>query len=68
MSQPEESHEKTAKTDNPLLRPDEDPHRSTAQIAPLDEGQQGQVRVERGGRLRPVEDLVEEDERRQSGT
>jgi uncharacterized membrane protein len=55
MSQPEESREKTAETDDVLLRPGQDPRRRTAQIKPRDKADQGQVRVEREGQLRPVD-------------
>jgi hypothetical protein len=56
MSQPEESRPKTTETDDVLLRPDEDPHQRTDQIAPRDEQDRGQVRVERDGELRPIEE------------
>jgi hypothetical protein len=52
VSQPEESREKTAETDDVLLRPGEDPHRRTAQVKPRDAAQRGEVRVERDGQLR----------------
>jgi hypothetical protein len=56
MSQPEESRPKTTETDDVLLRPDEDPHKRTGQIAPRDEQDRGQVRVELEGDPRAVEE------------
>jgi hypothetical protein len=55
MSQPEESREKTAETDDVLLRPGEDPLRRTDQIKPRDPAHRGETRVERDGQLRPVD-------------
>lgn len=52
MSQPEESQPKTTSTDDVLMRPDEDPYRRTAQVAPVDD--EGEVRVERDGVLREL--------------
>lgn len=56
MSQPEETSTKTGKTDDVLLRPNEDPHRRVDQIPPRDKDDQGQVRVEREGELRPADE------------
>jgi uncharacterized membrane protein len=61
MSQPEESREKTAETDDVVLRPGQDPLRRTAQIKPRPEEQRGQVRVERDGQLRPVDTQAAEE-------
>jgi uncharacterized membrane protein len=55
MSQPEESSPKTAETDDVVLRPGQDPLRRVEQIKPRPEGERGQVRVERDGKLRPVD-------------
>jgi hypothetical protein len=61
MSQPEESREKTAETDDVLLRPGEDPRRRTDQIKPRDAAHRGEVRVERDGQLRPVDTEAPEE-------
>ncbi|WP_410812055.1 hypothetical protein [Micromonospora sp. 067-2] len=53
MSQPDESREKTAKTDAVLMHPDNDPHRTTAEVAPRKDP--GEVRVERDGELVPLD-------------
>ncbi|MEV4656060.1 hypothetical protein [Micromonospora sp. NPDC049301] len=53
MSQPEESREKTARTDAVLMHPDNDPHKNTAEVPPRKE--HGQVRVERDGDLVPLD-------------
>ncbi|MCO1598986.1 hypothetical protein M8C17_27915 [Micromonospora sp. RHAY321] len=53
MSQPDESREKTAKTDAVLMHPDNDPHRNTAEVAPRKD--HGEVRVERDGELVPLD-------------
>ncbi|MET8352331.1 MULTISPECIES: hypothetical protein [unclassified Micromonospora] len=53
MSQPEESREKTASTDAVLMHPDNDPHKSTAEVPPRKD--HGEVRVERDGDLVPLD-------------
>jgi hypothetical protein len=53
MSQPEESREKTAETDDVLMRPGNDPRRRTAAEPPPRE--RGEVRVERDGELTHLE-------------
>lgn len=55
MSQPEETQAKTAKTDDVLLHPNGDPMRDTDQVAPRKKDQ-GRVRVERDGELRPADE------------
>ncbi|MEV0157661.1 hypothetical protein AB0H57_28610 [Micromonospora sp. NPDC050686] len=54
MSQPDESREKTSSTDAVLMHPGNDPRRETAAQKPPAE--RGQTRVERDGRLVPVEE------------
>lgn len=56
MSQPEETQAKTDKTDDVLLHPNEDPLRDTDQVAPRKKDNQGRVRVERDGQLRPADE------------
>lgn len=56
MSQPEESGIKTSKTDDVIMRPQEDPHRRVDQIPPRDQEDQGRVRVEREGELRQADE------------
>ncbi|WP_422739333.1 hypothetical protein ACN263_08885 [Micromonospora sp. WMMD729] len=53
MSQPDEVREKTPKTDAVLMHPDNDPHRTTAEVAPRKD--HGQIQVERDGDRTPVE-------------
>ncbi|MEU5933136.1 hypothetical protein [Micromonospora sp. NPDC047187] len=53
MSQPDESREKTPKTDAVLMHPDNDPHRNTAQVAPRKE--HAEIQVERDGELVPLD-------------
>ncbi|MFI7488985.1 hypothetical protein ACIBXA_11445 [Micromonospora echinaurantiaca] len=53
MSQPDESREKTPKTDAVLMHPDNDPRKTTAQVPPPAE--HGETRVERDGRMVPVD-------------
>ncbi|MFC0528968.1 hypothetical protein [Phytohabitans kaempferiae] len=53
MAQPEESREKASDTDAVLMHPGNDPNRNTAQVPPPKES--GEVRVERDGELRPLE-------------
>jgi len=55
MSQPEETSSKTSKTDAVIMRPGEDPDRRVDQIPPRKDDQ-GQVRVEREGELRPADE------------
>jgi uncharacterized membrane protein len=56
MSQPEETRIKTSKTDPVIMRPDENPDRRVDQIPPRAKEDQGQVRVEREGELRPADE------------
>jgi hypothetical protein len=56
MSQPEETSIKTSKTDDVIMRPDENPDRRVDQIPPRAKKNQGRVRVEREGELRPAEE------------
>ncbi|MDG4808966.1 hypothetical protein O7634_19640 [Micromonospora sp. WMMD1120] len=53
MSQPDESREKTPKTDAVLMHPDNDPHRTTAEVAPRRE--HAEIQVERDGDLVPLD-------------
>jgi uncharacterized membrane protein len=55
MSQADENQEKTPKTDAVLMRPHEDPHRRIDEVPPRNPDDEGQVRVERDGRLEPVD-------------
>lgn len=56
MSQPEESQPKTDKTDDVLLRPGGDPQRRIEEVPARNKDDQGQVRVERDGELREVDE------------
>jgi hypothetical protein len=56
MSQPEESSIKTSKTDPVIMRPDENPDRRVDEIPPRAKDDQGRVRVEREGELRPADE------------
>ncbi|MBX6749313.1 MAG: hypothetical protein IRY85_06495 [Micromonosporaceae bacterium] len=56
MSQPEETSIKTSKTDDVIMRPNENPDRRVDQIPPQDKEDQGRVRVEREGELRPADE------------
>lgn len=56
MSQPEETSSKTSKTDDVLMRPDENPDRRVDQIPPRHKEDQGRVRVEHEGELRPADE------------
>jgi hypothetical protein len=58
MTQPEESREKTASTDAVLMHPDNDPSVETAGAASSPEP--GEVRVERDGRMVPVDEAYDE--------
>ncbi|MEU7850864.1 hypothetical protein [Micromonospora parva] len=53
MSQPDESREKTPKTDAVLMHPDNDPNRNTAEVAPREE--HAEIQVERDGELMPLD-------------
>lgn len=55
MSQPEKASAKTSKTDAVIMRPGENPDRRVDQIPPRKEDQ-GRVRVEREGELRPADE------------
>ncbi|MEH0935772.1 hypothetical protein [Micromonospora psammae] len=55
MTQPDESREKTASTDAVLMHPGSDPRRKTKQEPPPPE--RGEVRVERDGKLVPLDQL-----------
>lgn len=59
MAQADENQEKTATTDAVLMRPQGDPHRRTEQIPPRKRDDEGEVRVEREGRMEPLD--VRED-------
>jgi uncharacterized membrane protein len=56
MSQPEETSIKTSKTDPVIMRPDENPDRRVDQIPPRKKEEQGEVRVEREGELRSIDE------------
>ncbi|MBM7493577.1 hypothetical protein [Micromonospora luteifusca] len=53
MSQPDESREKTPKTDAVLMHPDNDPHKSTGGAAPRKD--HAEIQVERDGELVPLD-------------
>ncbi|MEU9506105.1 hypothetical protein AB0D32_07460 [Micromonospora sp. NPDC048170] len=53
MSQPEESREKTASTDQVLKHPDNDLSRTTAEVPPPAE--HGEIRVELEGEMVPLD-------------
>jgi hypothetical protein len=56
MSQPEETSIKTSKTDDVIMRPNENPDRRVDEIPPRDKEDRGRVRVEREGELRPADE------------
>jgi hypothetical protein len=51
MAQPEENREKTDDTNDVLLSPGGDPHRSTAELPPRDPPEEGETRVEQDGQM-----------------
>ncbi|WP_433392340.1 hypothetical protein [Micromonospora sp. KLBMP9576] len=53
MSQPEESREKTATTDQVLMHPDNDPAKTIAEVPPPAE--HGEILVERDGEMVPLD-------------
>ncbi|WP_433553647.1 hypothetical protein ACQP08_10685 [Micromonospora zamorensis] len=53
MSQPDESREKTPKTDAVLMHPDNDPHKNTSEVAPRED--HAAIQVERDDTLVPLE-------------
>ncbi|MFY1620505.1 hypothetical protein [Micromonospora sp. WMMD736] len=53
MSQPDEVREKTPKTDAVLMHPNDDPHRTTAEVAPRKD--HAPIEVERDGERTPLE-------------
>jgi hypothetical protein len=55
MTQPEESREKTPKTDAVLMHPQNDPDVNTAQVPPPVEP--GRTMVEQDGKLIPADQL-----------
>ncbi|HEX6501030.1 MAG TPA: hypothetical protein VF054_18670 [Micromonosporaceae bacterium] len=55
MSQPEESREKTASTDEVLMHPDDNPDLEIDEVAPRRGAAAGEVRVEQDGELRPID-------------
>ncbi|MGC4748223.1 hypothetical protein ACLQ28_21595 [Micromonospora sp. DT201] len=53
MSQPDETREKTPKTDAVLMHPDNNPHKKTTEVAPRKD--HVEIQVERDGELVPLD-------------